>query len=303
MFGYVSANKNELNSEDQKIYQAYYCGICQELKVQAGRKGQLLLNYDATFLAILLSGLYEPEETSTDFTCRLHPTKKKTYVRSGVMQYAASMNIVLSYYNLLDDYQDEGKSGKKRLADYLKPIVDRIRENYPRQVSAIEKYIKDLDEAEHRQEENLSIVSALTGEMLGQLCCYKDQDVWNDSLYNLGFYLGKFIYIMDAFEDLEEDEKKHNYNPLLFQKEKCSCHETLCKQLLTTQIAECTREFERMPILKNAEIIRNILYSGVWTKYDYIQLKAEKKEEKTDKKSETEAKDTKDAQGAHSVGK
>lgn len=75
MFGYVNINRNELSDENKKIYQGYYCGLCQKLKEVSGRKGQMLLNYDMTFLVVLLTGLYELEDKSTDFVCALHPTK------------------------------------------------------------------------------------------------------------------------------------------------------------------------------------------------------------------------------------
>ena len=64
MFGYINVNKSELSEENQKIYQSYYCGLCQSLKSQCGKKGQVLLSYDMTFMQLLLTGLYEPEKNS-----------------------------------------------------------------------------------------------------------------------------------------------------------------------------------------------------------------------------------------------
>ena len=78
MFGYININQKELSEESKKIYQAYYCGLCQKLKTNCGTKGQMLLSYDLTFLIVLLTGLYELENTETEFTCPLHPTKKRT---------------------------------------------------------------------------------------------------------------------------------------------------------------------------------------------------------------------------------
>lgn len=281
MFGYVNANKSTLVESDQKIYQNYYCGLCQDLKRVSGPRGQLLLNYDVTFLALLLSGLYEPKEDVKSFTCRLHPTQKKTIVKSQIMDYCSYMDIALSYYNLLDDYQDDGKRGKKRMADYFEKFVLEAEKKYPRQVAAIRSYIEKQNLAEKSQEKNLDKVASYTGEMLGELCKFYDEDVWNDDLYTLGYYLGRFIYVMDAYEDMEKDQKKCDYNILSFHSEECpNCYETFVRQFLTTQMTECAKAFEHMPILKNAEVIRNIIYSGVWTKYDYIQVKSERRKEK-----------------------
>ena len=273
MFGYVNADKNEMTDEERSTYQAYYCGLCRELKRQAGAGAQICLNYDITFLAILLSGLYEPDEVTEPFRCRLHPTKKRFFHESEVMQYAASMNIVLSYYKFLDDYQDDHKTSRKKIANRFEPVVKRVCEEYPRQTQAIEDFVRDLSDAEYRQEDNLTVLSALSGDMLGELFCYKEEDVWNESLRSMGYYLGKFIYLLDAYDDMEKDRKNHNFNPMLRAIDKDPSYDAFCRQVLVSLIAECTKEFERLPILKNASILRNILYSGIWTKYDMIQAR------------------------------
>ena len=277
MFGYVNADKNEMTDEERSTYQAYYCGLCRELKRQAGAGAQICLNYDITFLAILLSGLYEPDEVTEPFRCRLHPTKKRFFHESEVMQYAASMNIVLSYYKLLDDYQDDHKTSRKKIANRFEPVVKRVCEEYPRQTQAIEDFVRDLSDAEYRQEDNLTVLSALSGDMLGELFCYKEEDVWNESLRSMGYYLGKFIYLLDAYDDMEKDRKNHSFNPMLRAIDKDPSYDAFCRQVLVSLIAECTKEFERLPILKNASILRNILYSGIWTKYYMIQARRDHK--------------------------
>lgn len=277
MFGYVNADKKEMTDEERSTYQAYYCGLCRELKRQAGAGAQICLNYDITFLAILLSGLYEPDEVTESFRCRLHPTKKRFFHESEVMQYAASMNIVLSYYKLLDDYQDDHKTSRKKIANRFEPAVKRVCEEYPRQTQAIEDFVRDLSDAEYRQEDNLTVLSALSGDMLGELFCYKEEDVWNESLRSMGYYLGKFIYLLDAYDDMEKDRKNHSFNPMLRAIDKDPSYDAFCRQVLVSLIAECTKEFERLPILKNASILRNILYSGIWTKYDMIQARRDHK--------------------------
>lgn len=277
MFGYVNADKKEMTDEERSTYQAYYCGLCRELKRQAGAGAQICLNYDITFLAILLSGLYEPDEVTEPFRCRLHPTKKRFFHESEVIQYAASMNIVLSYYKLLDDYQDDHKTSRKKIANRFEPVVKRVCEEYPRQTQAIEDFVRDLSDAEYRQEDNLTVLSALSGDMLGELFCYKEEDVWNESLRSMGYYLGKFIYLLDAYDDMEKDRKNHSFNPMLRAIDKDPSYDAFCRQVLVSLIAECTKEFERLPILKNASILRNILYSGIWTKYDMIQARRDHK--------------------------
>ena len=273
MFGYINVNGRELSEESKQIYQSYYCGLCHALKDFCGKRGQALLNYDMTFLIVLLTGLYEPKTSSREFTCMVHPMKKRTLRSNEIADYAAQMNVLLAYFNLVDDWKDEKDYSKKTLAAMYEKDYLRVKENYPRQTAAVENYIARLSTYEKAGEKNIDIVAGLAGEMLGEIFAWR-QDEWYDELKTFGFYMGKFIYLMDAYEDRQKDEKKDAYNPLRYlnasdERE----YETLCRLMMTSMISECAKSFERLPILLNADILRNILYSGVWSKYEYIQLK------------------------------
>ena len=148
MFGYININQKELSEESKKIYQAYYCGLCQKLKTNCGTKGQMLLSYDLTFLIVLLTGLYELENTETEFTCPLHPTKKRTAYINEATEYAADMNLILAYQNLLDDWKDEKSYTKKAFVKILDKDYTRIVSKYPRQVRALEEFMRKTAEAE-----------------------------------------------------------------------------------------------------------------------------------------------------------
>lgn len=283
MFGYININGSILSEGNKKAYQSYYCGLCRQLKADCGTKGQMMLSYDLTFLIVLLTGLYELEDRESEFTCPLHPTKRRTAYINEATEYASDMNLILAYHNLVDDWKDDHSYAKKALVKILDKDYARIMEKYPRQVAALENYMRKTEEVERRGEQNLDVVSGLSGEMLGEIFCWKE-DVWKEELRTLGFYMGKFIYLMDAYEDLEKDKKRSAYNPLRYmEKEDEQEFETLCRLLLTSMISECAKSFERLPILMHAEILRNVLYSGVWTKYEYLQLKKKKIEEKRKK--------------------
>ena len=93
--------------------------------------------------------------------------------------------------------------------------------------------------------------------------------------------LFKFVYLMDAYEDFETDKRKNAYNVFRVQrKEDMQNLDTFVKLLLTSMMSECAKSFERLPILMHADILRNVLYSGVWTKYEYNGLKRERKQQK-----------------------
>lgn len=277
MFGYININQNELSKEDQHAYQSYYCGLCRKLKSNCGARGQMLLAYDMTFVVVLLTGLYELEHEESTFTCAIHPTKKQSAWINEATAYAADMNVALSYHNLLDDWRDDKNFTKKKLADMLKSDYDRIADRYPRQIKAAEDYMSALAGIEEENEQNIDVAAGATGEFLAEIFNWKE-DEWSEELSCLGFYMGKFIYLMDAYEDLEKDKKHHRYNPFIrLQQEKgAEAFETLCRLMLTSMVAECAKSFERLPILMHAPILRNILYSGIWSRYELLQLKKKK---------------------------
>lgn len=286
MFGYININQKIMTEENKKSYQAYYCGLCRRLKSNCGAKGQLLLNYDMTFLVVLLTGLYELSHESSEITCALHPTKRHTVWMNEATDYAADMNVILAYHNLIDDWKDDRAYSKKVFAKMLDKDYTRIIQKYPRQTKAIEWYIRRTEEVERARETNLDAVAGLTGEMLGEVFCWKE-DEWAEEMRTLGFYMGKFIYIMDAYEDYAADMQKGAYNPLISMKQENDQDlDTIVRLLLTSMMSECAKSFERLPILLHADILRNVLYSGVWSKYEYLQIKKRKTEEKIKKKAQ-----------------
>ena len=109
MFGYVTANKPELKIREFARYKGYYCGLCHTLLENHGRRGQMTLTYDMTFLVILLSSLYEPKEEEMRKRCLIHPAKKQYMIQNEVSVYASDMNILLTYDHLKDDWDDERK--------------------------------------------------------------------------------------------------------------------------------------------------------------------------------------------------
>lgn len=278
MFGYINTNPEELSDEAKKTYRAYYCGLCRSLKQHCGTKGQMLLAYDMTFLIVLLTGLYELPNQEESFTCAIHPGRKRTAYLNDATAYAADMNLILGYHKLLDNWRDDGSTSGKRLADSLEKEYEAAISRHPRQATAVTEYLTRIAQAEREKEENIDVAAGATGEILAEIFAWRE-DEWREELRCMGFYLGKYIYFMDAYEDMERDRKKGSYNPLIkLSKEKSQDeYETICRCMMTCQVGECAKSFERLPVLQHAEIIRNILYSGIWSKYEILQKKRKKR--------------------------
>ena len=263
MFGYVVINKPEMKFKDFDLYRSYYCGLCRDLKESFGAKGQLTLNYDLTFLAILLDGLYEDNTVESECRCIMHPLSKHKTLRNEYTKYASDMNILLTYYQCLDDFKDDRNKKKKRLAKSLKSRAKRVMEQYPEKSKIIENELKALAEMENRGEENIDFTSACFGRIMSELFLMK-RDEWREYLEKMGFYLGKFIYILDAFCDYDEDIAKGRFNAL---KGVGNDREKI-REMLMLVMSECTRNYEMLPIVENNDILQNILYSGVWTGFN-----------------------------------
>ncbi len=293
MFGYIYVNEQELKLREFTTYRSFYCGLCQELHRRYGRRAQLVLNYDTTFLAILLTGLYEPETLFEEKRCFLHPVHKRKMARNDAIGYSADMCVLLAYYKAMDDWEDEHSVSERALAGLLKSGYNQIVKKYPRQEKAMEENIRLLHETEKNAPEpekeegrgpaQIDYVAGLTGNFLAELFVWKD-DLWQDDLRQIGFYLGKFIYLMDAVDDIDRDKKRGNYNILLsdsdiWEKER----QNEIYGMLSGMMAEASRAFERLPVLEYAPILRNILYSGVWCRYAALK---EKKETQIEKKRE-----------------
>ena len=277
MFGYIIINKGELKFKEFDVYQGYYCGLCRVLKEKYGIKGQMTLSYDMTFLAMLLSDLYEPELTRGTTKCVVHPFEKHPTIRTEFTEYAADMNILLTYYKCLDDWNDDRKADRKLLADMLCGPVCKIRNKYPEKADLIRRTLDEMSEKEKQKVRDVDEMSALFGEILGTIFSYRD-DEWADELYTIGNNLGRFIYIMDAYEDIEDDIKKNRYNPFIDDYRNPEFDEDIQK-VLTKMMSECCKAFELLPIINDIDILRNILYSGVWSRYELVRNKRNKEEE------------------------
>lgn len=276
MFGYVLAHKSELKMREFYKYKAYYCGLCKVLREKYGFLGQITLTYDMTFLVILLTSLYESETKLEERRCIVHPVKTQKMLYNEITEYAADMNIILTYYKLLDDWKDEKSKVSLTGLHALRKTFLELKEKYPEKCEVIRKCLVLLQRCEERGEESIDVTARYFGKLMAELFVYK-HDMWEKQLRRMGFYLGKFIYIMDAYDDVDEDIKEDNYNALIPMYIEENFDER-CREMMNYVLAECTREFEKLPCVEDVEILRNILYAGVWDKYDKKQL--EKNSEK-----------------------
>ena len=280
MFGYVRPNLVDMQESDQQRYRAHYCGLCHAIGARHGQMARMALTFDLTYLTVFLGSLYEPEETSGEGRCVPHPVKTHHWVRSRVTDYAADMTIALTYHKLMDDWQDDHNLAARGASAALKKAYAKVRADWPRQCEVIERTLADLSEVEKRRDPSPEAAARCFGELMAARFV-RQEDYWANALRAFGYSLGRYIYLLDATCDYDKDVKSGSYNPvILMEKKPEDMRDTL--ELL---LGDASAAFERLPLIQDEEILRNILYSGVWQGYnEYLH----KKDKKMNKECEVE---------------
>ena len=277
MFGYVSINEQELKIKDFGTYRAFYCGICESL-ARYGLSGRVTLNNDMVLLAITLTDLYDGAADRRRKRCPLHPMHARDRIRNEFVDYAADMTVLLSYYSCMDHWNDDRNPMMRAEAGLLRRKVRRVSRKWPRQAAAVETFIERQSRAEQGAETDPESVAAHTGDAMAEIFALRD-DEWAPTLRAVGSYRGKYIYLMDAYEDVEKDIKKGSFNPFAGRFASGTFREE-ATEILTANMAECADAFERLPLVRFAPILRNIIYSGVWMRYDRVNDRRQKAAEK-----------------------
>ena len=262
MFGYVNISRKELEDSRQKRFNSVYCGVCRRIREQSGQLSRLGLRYDIAFLSTLLMSLYEPEETSGRNACHLHPITKRPWVDNEFIRYGADMNVALACYKARDDWQDDQKPTAKAMAGVFGKNMPRIEESYPRQCAAIAGCIADLSRLEQENCPSPDETANCFGRLMAELFVVRE-DLWSPTLRELGFHLGRFIYLLDAAVDFEKDKKHGKYNPYLAMGME-NADWARWEDYLVLTMAKCTECYERLPLVQDKDILDNVLYSGVW---------------------------------------
>lgn len=275
MFGYVTINPKSLSDEDRERFRAWYCGMCKTLGERFGNSGRMTLSYDMTFLSLLLNSLYEPEEITGRERCPSKPWKAHVYARSEASDYAADMNIAYAYFQAADDAADDKSASGHAWKAALNSRFLRVEQKYPEKIRVIRDCIVELSRLEKAGCAEADPPANAMGRLFGEVFAWRE-DFWADTLREMGGALGRFIYLCDAWEDRVADERKKRYNPLTAYAQRQD-YEPFVKRALTMMMSQCADAFEILPLEKDVSLLRNILYSGVWSRYSLKIAKDEKR--------------------------
>lgn len=284
MFGYIRPQKGELLVREFEQYRGIYCGLCKQLGKSYGFAARMTLSYDCTFLGLLFLGRASSCSGFHKGRCVVNPAKKCTFCaeEQKELKFAAAVSVLLAYQKIRDDLRDGG-IGKKVSRLFLLPFASRANrkasKDFPQLAEASRRLTQGQAEAEGNPEAGLDACAHPTGELLKTvlLAGLKELEGLEEDtsegriLSQFGYHLGRWIYIMDACDDLDRDARKGEFNPLLrkfrieaelpAEKEK----EVLlyANEALNMTMAQITGAFGLLEFIQFGPILRNIVSQGL----------------------------------------
>ncbi len=265
MFGYVRIYKPEMKIKEYDTYKAIYCSLCKQLGKKYGILSRLTLSYDFTFLALIDMALRDECAQFISGRCTFNPLKKCNYCKENAcfdMPCAAAM--IMLYYKVLDNIADE--KGIKKLFFYLCKLLfvmpyKKAAKLFPNIDYIVKEYIQKQSELEKEDNQVLDLAAEPTADAMSKILSLCSNDAAQKRiLERIGYCLGRYIYILDAACDYEQDLKSGSYNCLKFE-ESYDLKEISSK--LYFCINEATLAFELLDIKKFKPVLVNILYIGL----------------------------------------
>lgn len=274
MFGYITPDKPELKIWEYEVFRGYYCAVCKAIASQAGHIGRLSLSYDTAFLALLLDSLENSPLNGKQQRCFVHPAKKRFIVNTNkAIEYASDINILLAYYNLKDKWLDERKISGSMGASVLRKGYKRIKRKHPDLVNEVEYELSALRKLEQNGCGYMDEASEPFAKIMQKIFMFcGTDDIQKKALGWIGYNLGKWIYLLDAYDDVEDNIKSGAYNPLVVQfeykaGENVQAFKEKIKEKtnfnLVYSLSEMEKAFSLLSIKKNKSILENIIYSGL----------------------------------------
>lgn len=221
MFGYIRPSKPRLSEQDEARFQSVYCGLCHELGRKYGFSARFVLNFDFTFLAILLSGAQEPECESC--RCAAHPCKAQCVMaHTDALETAADHSLVLAWWQIKDHIEDHGffKAIPYRLASLLlRRAYHQASKCVPEFDASVQRHLKDLHECERACCASIDRAAEPFAALMADIAACEAEPSRQRVMKEIFYHLGRWIYLVDAADDFEKDAHSHCYNPLRYRYE------------------------------------------------------------------------------------
>ncbi|MCL1944710.1 MAG: DUF5685 family protein [Firmicutes bacterium] len=285
MFGYVLPVQEKLKNQEYALYNAFYCGICLDIKDRLGEFARLATGFDMTFFAILLSDITAQNVEFRVCKCIGNPLHKKSVVcRNTLMDTVADISVILAYYKIQDDIQDNESIKSKFVAKLFRKAYIKARTSSPQVDLLIRQSLQNLENLQKDNDISIDRLSHPFGELIKQLTILVAGDKTSDNLERLCYNIGKFVYLIDALDDLSEDIKKGTFNaflhtlssgcPEIFDKmtksQVLDKHGTEIEFAINSTINMCISGFNSLDFSQSYSLLKNIIHLGLRKKLSQI---------------------------------
>ena len=275
MFGYIRAYKPDMRFREYETYKAVYCTLCRTLGRQYSRFARFSLSYDFTFLALIYMSLNDGQVGYEQKRCVANPLKKCTFCKNQITEidYTAAAAMVLGEYKVRDNVADSGFF-KSILYRLIHPFFKSWRKKAVKRFPTLEKIVDNYESSqcliENNNTSSIDRAAEPTAIVLKQIFSLTSADKNSKlAVEQMGYCLGKWIYLMDIGADLEKDIKTNGYNPLRYTIESnvqpIQYAEEKLSGTLNVCMVECARAFELLDLKKYKPILENIIYMGLET--------------------------------------
>jgi len=266
VFGYLQIQKSELLVREYEAYKAVYCGLCKQMGREYSFLSRFALSYDCTFYAMLIMSLKRSCSGFDNGRCRFNPLKKCQFahVNDDAYSKSAALTVILAYYKLKDDISDSGFF-KRIGARLLLPFFSHWRKKAAKRFAYLDEAAAQMMASqlalEGKDNPCLDETAHPTATMLAAVLRHEGEDeATRRVLSELGYQLGRWIYFMDAADDLEKDIKRGSFNPFKnLQTDDLQGYQT---QLMNHSLARAYDAYNLLNITDFKGIMDNMLLYG-----------------------------------------
>ena len=272
MFGYIKAYQPELKVSELEVYKAVYCTLCRSLGRHYGLLARMTLSYDFTFMALVGLSVRETCPGYRKRRCAFNPLVRCQTCQdeTEVFPYVAACAMMLLYYKARDNVEDSRglkRLGYRLVSPLFRPACRKAGKRYPQALAAVQRYIADQHVLEADKSDRVDRAAQPTAELLGTLFAEMGEgESAGRVLKHMGYCVGKWVYLADAADDLEQDRQTDNYNVLLRGADNAEPDEALRERayaVMRVCIDEAGRAAELLDCKRYGTIIHNILYFGM----------------------------------------
>ena len=265
VFGYIKIYKGDLLVREYEAYKSVYCGLCRQMGKEYSFLSRFLLSYDCTFYALFLMSLKRSCKGFEKGRCRFNPLKGCGFCKceDDALSKASAVNIILSYYKILDDI-DDGGFFKRVLLKTVKPLLSHWRKKAMKRYPAFDRLAENMLNSQRKAEQNpecgLDMAADPTAEFLASVLEIEGSGKESRIYRQIGYGLGRFIYLADAVDDFNKDSKSGNFNPFNMYEEN---RLDVMKNNLSQSLAMTFEAYNLLDLVDFKGIIDNVILKGL----------------------------------------